>query len=133
MEFIEKDDADVWQRTILLEPAQEDAFGYEADACAEAGLIIEANLIADLLPELAIALPSDACCDCACGYAPRLKHDNALFAGESRVEQHLGNLGGFAGACGSDKDGTIPARERVEDVVVNLPDWKSSLRHGLYS
>ena len=85
-------------------------FGDKTDAGAEAGAVVEADLVADFGAERAAALPGHAGGDGAGGDAAGLEDDDAVAAGSARarpagvVEEHLGDLGGFAGAGGGDED-----------------------------
>ena len=76
MKFVEKNDANIRQFPIILEPAQQNAFGDETNPRAQAGLIIEANLIADLITQFAVAFPGDSRRDGTCGDAARLQDDD---------------------------------------------------------
>ena len=101
VEFIDDHAADVFQRGVLEELAEQHALGDEADAGGGGGDIFKAHLITDLLAETDPALVGDAGGEHACSDAARLEHDDAL-AGrqDAGVEHHLRNLGGFAGAGG---------------------------------
>ena len=58
-----------------------------------------------------------------------LQHDDALVTGQSGIEKHLGDLGGFAGAGGRDQHKASAARQRGNNLVFDFPDWQRFLRH----
>lgn len=129
VEFIEEDDADVAERAVILQPTEEDAFGDKTDAGAEAGLIIEADLVSDFLSKRGVAFPSDTGGHGAGGDAAWLEHHDFFGACETGVQDHLGDLGGFARAGGGDEDQSIILLQSLEDGAVNLPDGELGLRH----
>ena len=122
VELIEDHRTDVRQRAIILEPAQQDAFGDKADARAEAGVIVEADLIADLRAELAPALPCHARGHRAGGDAPGLQHHDHLVTRDPRIEQHLRHLRGLARPRGRDEHHAITGVQSAQDVCVDFPD-----------
>ena len=122
MELIEDHGTDVGQRAVILEPAQQDAFGDKTDAGADAGVIVEADLIADLRAEFSLALPGDAGGHGAGGDAAGLQHHDHLVARDPRIEQHLRHLRGLARARGRDEHQAIAGLQRAQDVGVDFPD-----------
>ena len=56
MEFIEEDGSDFRKSAVVLEPAEEDAFGDEDDAGMGAGAVVEADLLTDFCSEFCFAL-----------------------------------------------------------------------------
>ena len=96
MEFIEENDAHIGKRPVLLQPAQQNAFGHVADASAEAGLVVETNLVANFGPEGAPAFPGYPRGNRTRRHAPRLQHNNFLVPGQAGIEQHLRHLCGLA-------------------------------------
>ena len=56
MEFIEEDGTDFGKGSVVLKPAEKDAFGDKDDAGVGAGFVVEADLIADLGSELTFSL-----------------------------------------------------------------------------
>ncbi len=133
MKFIEDEHGDVAQAGVVLQPAQENAFGDKTDAGAQAGAIVEADLVADLRAQRALALPGHAGGNGAGGDAPGLEDDDAAGAGSARggpggvVQEHLGDLGGFAGAGGGDKDEGRIMFDSTDDGGMDLPDGKGGL------
>ncbi len=107
MEFVEENDADIGKRPVVLKPTQQDAFGHEADARAQAGLIIEPDLITDFSAEPGISLPSYPRGDGAGCHTTRLQDDDFSGPGQAGVEEHLGNLCGFAGTGWRDQNEPI--------------------------
>ena len=76
MKFVEQNRSDIGERSIILQPAQQNSFGHKTDARAETGLVVETNLIADFLAEFAIAFPRDARGDGSRGDATWLQDDD---------------------------------------------------------
>ena len=76
VKLVEQDDPDIGKRRIILQPAEENAFGDEADARSEGCLVVKADLVTDLLAEPAAAFPGDPRRHGARSHAPRLEHDN---------------------------------------------------------
>ena len=133
VKFIEDDDGDAAQGGVVLEPAQQNAFGDKTDAGAEAGAVVEADLVADFGAERAAALPGDAGGDGAGGDAAGLEDDDAAAAGSGApgragvVEEHLGDLGGFAGAGGGDEDEGGISIDSTDNPGMDPPDGKGGL------
>jgi hypothetical protein len=127
MEFVEENDADIWQRPVVLKPAQQDAFGHEADARPKAGSIIESDLITDFSPESGVPLPSHARGDGAGRHPTRLQNDNFSGPGQAGVEEHWGNLCGFAGTGRRDQHKPIAGLQSRNDGRMNLPDREGTL------
>ena len=129
MEFVEQDDGNVWEGAVVLEAAEENPFGDIADASAEAGEVVEADLVADLGAEAAAAFPGHAGGNGAGGDAAGLKNQNLFVAGQAGVQEHLGDLGGFARTCGGDEDEAISGAECRQNVRVDLPDGERGRAH----
>src|SRR5712692_2654777 len=129
VKFVEQYHLDLRQRPIILQPAQEDAFGDETDARAQAGYIVEANLIAHFRAQPAIPFPSDPRGDRPGRDATRLQHDDFLFRRQPGVQKHLRDLRGLARAGRSDQHEAIALAEPADDLRVELPDREMGL-HG---
>ena len=129
VELVEEEHAHVGQRAVVLEPAQQDAFGHETDARAESGLVVETDLVADFPAEFDITLPGDTRSHRAGSDAARLQHDDLLLPGEAGIEQHLRHLRGLAGAGRRDQHEAVARAHGAEDAGVDLPDGKIRL-HG---
>ena len=108
MEFVEQHHPDVRQLSVVLQPAEEDSLGDVADACAEAGLVVKADLVADLAADRAASLPGHARGHRPGGYPARLEHHDLLVPGQSRIQQHLRHLGGLARAGGRHQHQPVP-------------------------
>src|ERR1700722_12607171 len=114
MEFVKEDDADFAQVRIVLQPAQENSLSDKENVCAEAGAILESNLLSDFVAKFAAAFPSHPRRHSPGGNPARLQdHDTA--GTPSAVQQHLRNLRRFAGAGGSNQHQTIPGLKRVNN------------------
>ncbi len=96
MKFIEENRADIRERGVILQPAQQDAFRHETNARAERSVVIKANLVTDFLAERHIPFPRHARSDGASGDTTRLQHHDLLVPGQPRIQDHLGDLGRFA-------------------------------------
>ena len=131
VKFVEQDDANIGERSIILQPAQKNSFRHKTDARAQTGLVIETNLITHFAAEFALAFPRDTRGDSSRRDTTRLQNDNLLFTGETGVEQHLRNLCGFAGTGWRDEYKTIARFQFANDGRMNLPNGKRLLhRHG---
>ena len=133
MKFVKEHDANFRQCAVILQPAQQNAFGDVTDARAETGLVVEADLVADFLAEFAAALPRDAGRHRARGDSARLQHDDffVVVRGEFKqpgVEEHLRHLRGFAGTGGRDQNQAVAVAQRADNVGMDLPDGKRGLR-----
>ena len=128
VEFVEDDDADVGQGAVVLEPAEQYALGHEANPRSQAGLIIEADLIAHLVAELCICVPQATRAATVQGGrdAARLQNDNFFITCQAGIEEHLGDLRRFARAGGRDEHEAIAGLKLTDDGIVNLPDGKGS-------
>ena len=60
MELVEDNNRSVAQRGIILQPAQQDAFGDKADTGAQTRLVVEPHLVANLGAQSAASLPGHA-------------------------------------------------------------------------
>ena len=132
VELIKDDRTDVGQRAIILEPAQQDTLGDEGDASARTGVIVEADLIADLSAELTVPLRGDAGGHAASGDAAGLQYHDHLVVRDPRIEQHLRHLRGLARARRGDKHQPIATLQLTQDVVVDFPDGeRGGRRHDV--
>ena len=122
MELVKDDKPHVGQGGVVLEPAKQDALGDKAQAAVRAQAILEAHLVAHLVPELAAAFPGDARGDRACGDAPGLQDDDAARPREAVVEEHLGHLCGLAGAGCGHEDETAVRSHGVQHLGMERPD-----------
>src|SRR4051812_7888049 len=127
MKLIKKNYSNIGQRAIILQPAQENSLCNETDARAQAGLVIEPDLVTDFSSETNLSFRCDASGHGAGGDPPWLQHDDLFFTGEACIQKHLGNLRGFAGAGGRDQHESIPQTQGLEDIQMNLPNRKSLL------
>ena len=124
MKLVEEDDPHVRERAVLLQPAEQNAFGHITDARAEAGSILETDLVTDLRAERAPALPGHARGHRPRRHSTRLQHDNFLFPGQPSIQQHLRHLGRLAGAGRRDQNQAIARMQRIDNLRMDLPDGK---------
>ena len=137
MKLVEQYDADAGKRPVVLEPAQQDPFGYVTNAGAEGSLIVEANLVADLRAKSHAAFPGDTRCDRARRDPPRLENHDlfCVWSGrwgmrnirQARIEQHLRHLRCFAGTGRRDEHKTIAGAECFNNLRMDLPDGKGGV------
>ena len=123
VKLVEDHRADIRQRAIILQPAQQDALGEKANAGADARVIIEPDLIPDLRAQLPLTLPSYARRHRASGDAPRLQNDDHLVSRDPRIQQHLRNLRGLARARWRDEHQPISRPQSAQDFSVDFPNW----------
>ena len=98
VELIEDDQTDAFQGRVVLQAAGEDALGDHLDTGAWANLAVQANAITDRLTHRLAQLAGQPFGRRAGRQAPRLKHQNALFAQPRLVQQRQRHPRGFTGA-----------------------------------
>ena len=123
VELIENHRADIAQRAIILQPAQQNALGDKANARADARVIIKANLIPHFRAQLSLTLPSHARRHRASRHSPRLQNDDHPVARDPRIEQHLRHLRGLARTRRRDEHQPISRAQSAQDVGVDFPNW----------
>lgn len=122
VKLIEENDAHLTEFGVVLEPAEENAFGDKADAGAEAGAVFETDLVADFAADGAVAFPRNAGGDGAGRNAARLENDNLFIPCQSGVQNHLWDLRGFPGAGGRDEDEAVPSAQSADRFVMDFPN-----------
>src|SRR5687768_10406883 len=93
-------------------------------------MILKTHLIAHFAAEFIAAFPRNAGGDRACCDPAGLENHDSLRTGNSGVQQHLRDLRGLPRARGSYEDELVAAREGAGNIVVELPDWQTVIRHG---
>src|ERR1017187_8133647 len=129
MKLIEDHHAHVGKQAIVLQPAQEDALGHVADACAQAGLVIEANLVTDFRAELAPPFPGNPCRNRPRRDPAGLQHHDLLVPSQPSIQQQLGDLGSFAGAGRSHQHQPIPRTQCLDNLRMDVPDGERFRTH----
>ena len=86
------------EQRVALDLGQEDAVRHELDVRGRRGAIGEADLVADLAPQLDLQLPGDARGDAGGGDAARLGDADVRREAAAHGEADLGELRGLAGA-----------------------------------
>ena len=129
MELVEHHDADVVEIAVILEPAQQDPLGDEAQPRGPGKMVLETDLVPDFAAELAVPFPRHPRGDGARCDPARLEDDDALVAGQPGVEEHLRHLGRLAGAGGRDEDELVAFGEHADDIGVQLPDRQIARSH----
>ncbi len=106
MGLVEDDGVVGAQERIALDLRQQDAVGHELHVRRRRGLVREADLVADLAPELDLELLGHARSDAGRGDAPRLGHADARLEPAPHREADLGQLRRLprAGLTGDDDD-----------------------------
>src|SRR4051812_23662818 len=123
MKFVEENHPYISESAIVLEPAKQDSLCDETDPGAKAGLVVEANLVADFRAEFAPPFPSHARSDRSGRDPARLQDDDLFLPCQPAVEHHLRNLSGFARPGRRHEHKAIAfARQGANDLAVNLPD-----------
>ena len=115
VELVEDERGDAGEFWILNDLAEENPFGDESDAGLRAGDVFETDLVADLAAEFRFAFGSDASGEQASGESARLEDDDLAVAEQAVVEEHLGHLGGLAGAGGSRDDKSAVSADAGEE------------------
>jgi hypothetical protein len=124
MELVEEDGGDIGERSVILEPTEQNAFGYITDAGSQAGLVVEPDLVADFGAEGAMAFPGHARGDGSSRDTTWLEDNDFLVSGQAGIKEHLGHLSGFAGTGGRNQDESIARTQRLNNLRMNLPDGK---------
>ena len=88
------------QRGVRKHLAKQDPLRHVTDPGGRRAHAVEPDLVADLAPGLAAALAGDTCREHARRETAGLEHHHLAVRQQPAVEQHLGNLGGLAGARG---------------------------------
>lgn len=110
VEFVEDERGNAGEFWVLHDLAEENAFGDETDASLRTGHVFKADLVANFTAEFRIAFGGNASCEQASGEPTGLKDYDLAVAEQSVVKEHLGNLGGLAGASwGGDDDSAVSA------------------------
>src|SRR5262245_4701149 len=110
VEFVEDERGDAREFRVLNDLAEENTFGDETDTSLRTGNVFKADLVTDFAAEFAFAFGGDASGKQASGEPAGLKDDDLAIAEQSVVEEHLGNLGGLAGASrGGDDNSSVSA------------------------
>ena len=115
VKFIEKDNPHLTQGSIILKPAQENAFRDKTNPRAEAGLIIKTDLIPYLLPQG--ELRSHATRAATVRAATRRGCSTTIFLSPANPasRQHLRHLGGFSRAGGRYKHEPIAVAQGADN------------------
>ncbi len=133
VELVEENRRDARQCGVGEHLAQEDAFGDVFDARAGAGNVVEADAVADLRAERAVAFARHAGGEHAGGQAAGLEDDDFPVAEQPGVEEHLRHLRRFAraGGCLEDEPGRAGTQE-ADEVGFQLVDGQAvgGRRHG---
>ncbi len=128
VKLVENERRHAAQCRILDHLPQQQALGDEADAGASAGDVLEANLVADFAAQFGLAFPRDPRRQEPCGQPARLQDHYLAGAQDAVLQQHLGDLGGFAraGGCGHEQAPGFP--QAGQEWLFDLVDWQS-FRH----
>ena len=127
MELVEQNNTDIGKRPVILQPAEQDAFGHVANARAEGGSVIKTNLVADFLAGPAPAFPRHTRGNRAGGDAAGLQHGDLFVLRQAGVEQHLRHLCRLAGAGRRDEHKPVARIQRFDGLRMDLPDGKRGI------
>jgi len=113
---------------------QQQALGDEADAGAGAGDIFEADLVANLAAQAGPPLPGDPRRQQPRRQPPRLQDDHLALPQDAPLQEHLGDLGGFARAGGRGHDQASRGLQAGQERLFEFVDWQpfSHGRHRLH-
>ena len=125
MEFVENDRLNAAQRRVLNQLPQQNPLSLKLDARGIAHAIFEADLIADFAAKLDPQLLCDARGEQPRRQTARLKNHDLPAAEQPVLEQHLRDLGGFAGTGRRLQNEPLRRLERGNDVVLNLVNGQS--------
>ena len=81
---------------IPLDLVQQDPVGHDLDTRAQVRAVLETHLESDDVGDARSLLAGDELGNGNCRYAPRLGDPDHSSAGVSRLQEDLGDLGGFA-------------------------------------
>jgi hypothetical protein len=125
VKFVENEDGHAFQSGIIEHLPQQNAFGYKPDFGPRRRDIFEADLVTDLFAELHVQFLRNAGREQSCGEPARLKHHHLAGAQEIVPEQHLGHLGGFAGAGGRGQNQPPAGFQPGDNVAFDVVDGQT--------
>ena len=116
VKLVEHHAADAGELGIAEELAREDALGDDAQARARGDAVLEAHLVADLVPDAPVLFFRDPFGGGAGGDAAGLEHDKVGMrrAEQSRSDDRRGNARGLAGAGFGDEHQRAMRSQRAE-------------------
>ena len=117
VKFVKENGGDAGEVRLGEHLAQQNAFGLELNARGGATDGFKANLVADFATKLHATLFSDALGEQAGGETARLEHNGFAIAQRAEIEEHLGNLSGFAGSGGGGQDDPARVRKRCSELL----------------
>ena len=85
MKFVKQNNSQIRQMPIVLQTAEQNAFGDVTDPRAETGLVVEPDLVTHLSAKGASALPGHARCYRARRHPARLKHHDLPVSGQPGI------------------------------------------------
>jgi hypothetical protein len=97
VEFVEQQRADAFQHRIVLDHPGENALGDHLDPRRRRDLVLEADAVADRLPDGLAQLPRHELRGAARGHPARLQHHDLPALQPRRIEQGQRHLRGLAG------------------------------------
>lgn len=104
VKFVEDDGVDACELRIVEHLAEENALSDVPDARARRGDIVETDLVTDFLAELCVAILGNPRGEHSSWQPAWLEDDDLTVSETATVKEHLGDLGGLAGASGGGDD-----------------------------
>jgi hypothetical protein len=134
VKFIEDDNLDIFQKRVVLQSSQQDAFGHDQNTRVSADRFFEANSIAHRLADSFAAFKRHSPSRCSRGDAARFQHhDLAVVLPRNSVtsqpgcQERRGNSSRLSGACGSSQDNAVACLQGRHEI------WKDNINgqgHG---
>ncbi|MEY3457391.1 MAG: hypothetical protein RL215_548 [Planctomycetota bacterium] len=131
VEFVEDDGADIFEEWVILEFAEEDAFGDDEDLGAGGEGFFKADLEANGFTGVFVSFRGHASGGGAGGDAAGFEEEDLLCASDAGVENGGRNAGGLAGAWRGDEDGAAGVFEGGDEMWEDFVNGKYFGHPGL--
>ena len=126
VELVEHDRGHRFQEGVVLQHAEEDAFGDDLDPRLRSHAAIEADLVADLAAQRHAALESDPPRTGPGGQAAGLQDHDRTAAGQARIEHGRRHAGRLARAGGGPQDDGLRSAQGGHDLRQDFVDRQGS-------
>ena len=132
MRLVDDDRVVSLEERVALRLGEQDAVGHELHVRLALDLVVEAHLVADLLPELGLKLLRDARGHGARRDSARLRMPDPAFHAALHLEEDLRQLGGLSRAGLAADDDDLVAFDGRADVVAPGVDRERGIEFGLW-